>query len=562
MGDHAKRICDEYQYLLEKSQQYFASLRDLPAVGRKQYQPYFLRTFEVYTKLWRFQQEHRAVLESREHFSLKRYEIGEMASKIGQLYYHYYLRTSDTAYLMESSVFYEAIRSRSYFANVLDAKSDALMVKKLRYFARYIVTVLLMNDWVLARTLLQELESAVGEYQTTFKASDVQEWQLVMQEIKSFIEHSEPVVIGGSVSNPYVVSYAPSGLSTKSPSSASHTLSVSAEMEDKGRCTVQECIIVGAIARQTKLSELTLDMYRMLQVMESQRTVRQKCMESNGGAGDDDKAATVSTVSSTASATSSSAAEMLSIETQNSPSKYLLYYPSVESVLTCLSSVQKELLAPNEAWLLYVSGESKTTPSGEGVCLAKSSCDHVLYPSDLVPFLRRPAIVLADTVNAEVFLQMESPFQQPLLIVAAPVPRMNKETVTTQGSLLTAFLHAPLVAFCELCEIKTLKPELYNFAMEKIRGAKAAFDAAWKEEEKNLDVSLRAFSSDIFIRKIIFHVLLLDYVCRYHAKLSLMTNAPPVMKPSLPDSLSELPILNDLIHHLVSSLGVEHHFKF
>lgn len=50
---------------------------------------YFEKTFEVYTKLWKFQQTHRPILEDKANYGLKRWEVGEIASKIGQLYYHY-----------------------------------------------------------------------------------------------------------------------------------------------------------------------------------------------------------------------------------------------------------------------------------------------------------------------------------------------------------------------------------------------------------------------------------------------------------------------------------------
>lgn len=88
---------------LECSAFYF---RDLPLYGQRQYQPYFARTFETYTKLWKFQQENRLksvrncwnlqFIENRifrmvldNVYGLKRWQIGEIASKIGQLYYHY-----------------------------------------------------------------------------------------------------------------------------------------------------------------------------------------------------------------------------------------------------------------------------------------------------------------------------------------------------------------------------------------------------------------------------------------------------------------------------------------
>lgn len=85
--DHEHKIVTEFDQLLETSRQLFNGLRDLPQHGHKQWQVYFGRTFDVYTKLWKFQQQHRQILDSK--YGLKRWQIGEIASKIGQLYYHF-----------------------------------------------------------------------------------------------------------------------------------------------------------------------------------------------------------------------------------------------------------------------------------------------------------------------------------------------------------------------------------------------------------------------------------------------------------------------------------------
>lgn len=61
--------------------------RELPQYGHKQWHSYFGRTFDVYSKLWKFQQQHRTILDTK--YGLKRWQIGEIASKIGQLYYHF-----------------------------------------------------------------------------------------------------------------------------------------------------------------------------------------------------------------------------------------------------------------------------------------------------------------------------------------------------------------------------------------------------------------------------------------------------------------------------------------
>jgi hypothetical protein len=74
---------------------------------------------------------------------MERWEIGDIASKIGQLYYNYYLRAAEMRFLHESYVFYEAIRSRAYFAQ--SATDPNLAIKQLRYFARFIIICLLLN---------------------------------------------------------------------------------------------------------------------------------------------------------------------------------------------------------------------------------------------------------------------------------------------------------------------------------------------------------------------------------------------------------------------------------
>ncbi|CAA6669659.1 unnamed protein product [Spirodela intermedia] len=58
------------------------------------------------------QQENRQKLVEA---GMKRWEIGEIASRIARLYYGQYQRTSESSYLAEAYIFYEAILSREYF---------------------------------------------------------------------------------------------------------------------------------------------------------------------------------------------------------------------------------------------------------------------------------------------------------------------------------------------------------------------------------------------------------------------------------------------------------------
>ena len=61
--EEERKVVNEFCHLLEKSKQLFNGLRDMPQYGHKQWQAYFGRTFDIYTKLWKFQQQHRPVLD-------------------------------------------------------------------------------------------------------------------------------------------------------------------------------------------------------------------------------------------------------------------------------------------------------------------------------------------------------------------------------------------------------------------------------------------------------------------------------------------------------------------
>lgn len=62
------------------------------------------------------------------------------------------------------------------------------MVKKLRYYARFIVVSLLLNKVDLVKELIRELHHYVEEYVTVYEAEDDEEWRLVISEVTAFME--------------------------------------------------------------------------------------------------------------------------------------------------------------------------------------------------------------------------------------------------------------------------------------------------------------------------------------------------------------------------------------
>ncbi|GIY08979.1 protein SCAI [Caerostris extrusa] len=183
---------------------------------------------------------------------LKRWQIGEIASKIGQLYYHYYLRTSETNYLNETFSFYAAIRARGYYNKASKEERSDLMVKKLRYYyARFIVVCLLLKKMKLVKELvrgkiekkkmqirnssiLKKLAKQIDDYTSTYEPEDQLEWSLVLGEIKSFIEADNLVNITDVNSAPVVLSHRLNPLN-----------SPPVEKLPTNHLTLQEILIVG-----------------------------------------------------------------------------------------------------------------------------------------------------------------------------------------------------------------------------------------------------------------------------------------------------------------------------
>uniref|UniRef100_A0A672IKD8 Suppressor of cancer cell invasion n=1 Tax=Salarias fasciatus TaxID=181472 RepID=A0A672IKD8_SALFA len=403
-----RKTVTDFCYLLDKSKQLFNGLRDLPQYGHKQWQSYFGRTFDVYTKLWKFQQQHRQVLDSR--YGLKRWQIGEVASKIGQLYYHYYLRTSETSYLNEAFSFYSAIRQRSYYFQVNKEDRPELVVKKLRYYARYIVVCLLLNKMDLVKVLVKELSEEIEDYTQRFNTEDQLEWNLVLQEVAAFVE-ADPVVVLNDNNSVVVTS---NRLQEGGVPPLEQGMVV-------GQLVLADALIIGNCNNQVKFSELTIDMFRMLQALEREpvnlatQTSKQGTLEPN------EKPAK-----------------------RENPHKYLLYKPTFSQLFTFLSASFKELPA-NSVLLVYLSATG-VFPTGHtdyegpydfGGVLTNTNRDvvngetvqkrnqaqkemHCLHPGDLFPFTRKPLFVIVDSSNSSAYKNFTNLFGQPLVCLLSP----------------------------------------------------------------------------------------------------------------------------------------------
>uniref|UniRef100_A0A8C9EP92 Suppressor of cancer cell invasion n=1 Tax=Pavo cristatus TaxID=9049 RepID=A0A8C9EP92_PAVCR len=356
-----RKTVTDFCYLLDKSKQLFNGLRDLPQYGQKQWQSYFGRTFDVYTKLWKFQQQHRQVLDNR--YGLKRWQIGEIASKIGQLYYHYYLRTSETSYLNEAFSFYSAIRQRSYYSQVNKEDRPELVVKKLRYYARFIVVCLLLNKMDVVKDLVKELSDEIEDYTHRFNTEDQVEWNLVLQEVAAFIE-ADPVMVLNDDNTIVITS---NRLSETGAPLLEQGMIV-------GQLALADALIIGNCNNQVKFSELTIDMFRMLQALEREPMNLASQMNKPG--------MQVSFVSVTKLATD--------LNIHNRASLPLL-----------ISNFFLPSAGPYDFGGV-LTNSNRDVINGDAIHKRNQSYKemHCLHPGDLYPFTRKPLFIIVDSSNS------------------------------------------------------------------------------------------------------------------------------------------------------------------
>lgn len=549
--DKDKKIISEFAYLLDKSKQLFNGLRDLPQYGHNsnQWQAYFGRTFDVYTKLWKFQQQYRTILEQR--FSLKRWQIGEIASKIGQLYYHYYLRTSESNYLYESYSFYQAILTRNYYSKANKEEKPDLMVKKLRFYARFIVVCLLLKKAKQIRDLTKDLSRHIDDYVKIYDPEDQLEWQLVKNEINDFIQGDNLVNVDASVSLKMVIS---------------NRLDVSQvpqfglnDSKSNFNLNLQEILIIGNCQNQIKFSELSLDMFRMLQAVERQPTSDVPDLDNN-----DSKKMTAS-LNIHEKGKLSEFANTHTIIQRNNPHKYLLYKPSFSQFLTYISAAFKDL-PPHGVMLVYMSadgyemnsrgygGENNSyetggvkTNSRREMVTSTSSLNlsanhntnsmnrssnfksdshnklsgykevHCIYPGDLCAFLRKPLFLIVDSTNSIAFQNIPNMFGQPFIGLFSPVtlPSVFNDKQNQNGSIFTLFLTNPLFGFCAICDVDDLTAEVYYKAQQLIR---VIFNDLAKMfyRSKNVDHVFLQISHDDFCRVFLLRFVFCYYSFRLH----------------------------------------------
>ena len=468
-------VLHQHEQAKERAVTLFDGLRDLPVYGQRMWEGWFRRTFDAYNRLWKFQQEHRQTLEM--HGGLRRHHIGETASRIGQLYYHFYLRKGDTCYLDEAFTFYDFIRQRRYFAADSqgrgappppppDSRADdetqqqqlrmlqqferqqrqqkhALALRELRYYTRFAVVCLLLEKRSTLRPLLAELRELVSTIGPSCAPHERAEWNLVLHEFDAFSTVERPLATRDSSCADALDDRRPHRrLRPDALRRQAALVHASARLPARS-LVLSEAILVGACASQAKVSELTIDVFRMLIMVEWDVGALKATAQAAAAAA----AASGAPASSSAAPagvggrTSTNASCMLSPASAApvalaNPHKYLLHRTTAPQLLLVLATALSELPSSNSAVLLYLSADGIHAP-------VTAPAAKPAPPPEAPPEVTAVVTAVAEPVTA--------PAAEPVAAVAAAAapppsaePAVVGGAVSIVGTALGAPKHAPM----------------------------------------------------------------------------------------------------------------------
>jgi len=242
---------------------------------------------------------------------------------------------------------------------------------------------------------------------------------------------------------------------------------------------------------------------------------------------------------------------------RHNPHKHLLYRPSIGQLLVVLASICKDL-TDNQAVLLYVSADPYTRSPDEptiveptaaaesGLMLsargpsdgASSSAGHGLFTHDVMPFTRRPFVLVADSPGGGCFLDLKNVFGAPLLCLISPEAcPADIKGPTAVGNLFTLFLHAPLHAlWVALKQESQLEQGVFEQAESQLSQILALIQTKLAAAPE-LDHSIKLFMTDELICNLMLRFIFFETVAQLHS--SFQEEAfHPRSTPAMPASLA------------------------
>ncbi|XP_034907305.1 uncharacterized protein [Populus alba] len=534
-------VSQTFHALVESADRKFGRVRDLPLYGRAPQNHYFQKVFKAYMRLWKYQQENRSKLVDS---GLNRWEIGEIASRIGQLYFNQYMRSSEARFLVEAYVFYEAILERKYF----DARGSGkpkvdvgVRFKELRFYARFLLVALIFNKVDMVRLLAERFKGLVDDSMTNFRVKFAEltldtyrMMQCLEWEPSGSFYQKRPVE---SVYQKHPVESNENGTVIDHSGAASGLIDINlaADLTDPTlppnprkavlyRPSATRLLAVLA----TICEELPPETIVLIYLSASGKAAHSNLSQA-GSSGGSRKSSKDKVVSGACGEDKSSAPES-----------------------HCNGKRESSDYYDNYLWL---------GPRGYGG-------SNALYPGDIIPFTRRPLFLIIDSDSSHAFKVLHGAERgEPAALLLSPLKPAFKNLFAVDtsrcGSQFTFFLTAPLQAFCQMVGITSADSDMdfYNDAEEILSIAFSEWEVILCTS-KGLDLVWAQVLSDPFLRRLILRFIfcrsVLSVFCPREDEQYL-----PICLPHLPNSVSaRSEVVQSAVIRLANHLKVADCFQF
>ncbi|KAF5749266.1 hypothetical protein HS088_TW04G01231 [Tripterygium wilfordii] len=390
-----------------------------------------------------------------------------------------------------------------YWSLVEKADKKFSKIRDLPYYERnrFLMVCLVLNRRDMVHQLVTQLKLLVDECKRTFQDADFKEWKLVLQEIARFVRADTVFLNVRPLRYSLVLDPHPDSLPRVAKSISLRNL------------RLRDAIMSSYHHNEVKFSELSLDTFRMLQCLEWEPSgsfyqSSGTKIGQNGGPGP---------------IRVNHSQDIADPTLPANPRKALLYRPSVTHFLAVLATLCEEL-PPDGVLLIYLSSSgfracmsatenivsnapflshshtiysdsTSTSPprlqsdnadpasrQSKGECTSNDTAFlyfgtrgdggfNGIYPSDLIPFTRRPLFVVIDSVSSEAFKSIHGAEKgDPAALLLSPSCSISITAADPShqlsGSLFTNFLTAPLQAFCLLLGLsgQDIEMDTYNKA--------------------------------------------------------------------------------------------------
>ncbi|PIN10461.1 hypothetical protein CDL12_16945 [Handroanthus impetiginosus] len=587
-----------FRALVESAERKFARVRDAPlhpyGGSGPQYGHFFHKVFKAYMRLWKYQQENRAKLMES---GLQRWEIGEIASRIGQLYFNQYLRTSEARFLLEAYIFYEAIYHRKYFDG--SAKDRGIRFKELRFYARFLMVSLILNRVEMVKLLVDRFKELVEDSKVSFRDTNFKEWKLVVHEIVRFTKADSAVL------NTRPLRYTP--MLDSHPASLPYV----ARFHAKRLLKFRDALLTSYHRNEVKFAEITLDTFRMLQCLEWEPCgsfYQKHPVESRENGVPADHSVTSGLIDINLMA------DMTDPNLPPNPKKAVLYRPSVTQLIAVIAAACEQL-PPDSVMLIYLStsgnsghcspsqmensgtsrkcstrpannyhdqrnGFSENHSSAKGnsnqyfenylfLGPSRNGGSNILFPGDIIPFTRRPLFLIIDSDNSHAFKVLHgAEMGETAALFLSPLRPSFKNPsridMAQHGSQFTHFLTDPLQAFCQLVDYN-----LTNDDMDMYNDTESILSTAFSKWEEilctstDLNLVWAQLLCDPFLRRLILRFIFCRAVLTLFCLRERGDQYLPVCIPELPSSVAvNSKAVQPSITQLASHLKVTDCFSF